>query len=233
MGPCWARVGPEKFQTKKIKCWEFMFGHFGAFVGPCWGCWGLSWAIRRLLLATFRAINQLQPKNFRLELDFGPCWGLQLGPCWARKIPNKKNKMLGIYVWAFWGLCWAILGLLGVDFGHLGPCWIHIWGCQAPCWAILGAILALYIEPVARISFVASKNYSIKDIYIYIFFWWDCWLLLGSPADTIHDPYWKLADADQDRADVILELHARKARFFLMAPIIAFLIWKVFGFVPH
>ena len=33
-----------------------------------------------------------------------------LAPCWARKMSNKKNEMLGIYVWAFWGLCWAILG---------------------------------------------------------------------------------------------------------------------------
>ena len=31
-GLCWAHVGPQKFQTQKEMCWEFMFGHFGALV---------------------------------------------------------------------------------------------------------------------------------------------------------------------------------------------------------
>ena len=68
-----------------------MLGILGPLLGHFWGCQGLSWAMWKLLLATFGAINQLQPKIFRLELDFGPCWGL----------------------------CWAILGLSGPILGHL------------------------------------------------------------------------------------------------------------------
>ena len=36
LGLCWAHVEPQKFQTQKDKCWEFMFGHFGAHVEASW-----------------------------------------------------------------------------------------------------------------------------------------------------------------------------------------------------
>ena len=57
-----------------------------------------------------------------------------LGPCWATKIPNAKRKVLGIYVWAFWGASFESQQKgfpVGIDFGAS-------WPCSGLYWAILG-----------------------------------------------------------------------------------------------
>ena len=106
LGPCWARKIPNK---KKLFVGNLCLGILGPLLGHFWGCQGLSWAMWKLLLATFGAINQLQPKNFRLELDFGPCWGL----CWV--ILRLSGPILGHLVATFGGF-WA----MGAFVGYLG-----------------------------------------------------------------------------------------------------------------
>ena len=68
-----------------------------------------------------------------------------LGPCWATKIPNTKRKVLGIYVWAFWGASfesqqkgfpvgswfWRVLGHVQA---YIGPFWGVKATGGAPIW---------------------------------------------------------------------------------------------------
>ena len=51
-----------------------------------------------------------------------------VGPMLGQKNSKRKKKTLGIYVWAFWGPCWAIFGVVRA---YLGPCWSF-------CWPLLG-----------------------------------------------------------------------------------------------
>ena len=140
-----------------------MFGHFGAHVGPFWGCQGLSWAIWRVLLSSCGASFESQRKGFPV-VDFGASWAM-LGPILGhfgvmlghfgghngeiratkRLEIDKKGHTEGFKKPAFFagnlrvfflgGAFVIILNHLGFFRAILGHVGTTFVGCEAPCWA--------------------------------------------------------------------------------------------------
>ena len=98
---------PQKFQTQKEKCWEFMFGHFGALVlnpnrkgFPLGADFGASWAVFRPILGHFRASRRPAGPEFEPRRKES----LRLG---SHRRP--KRGLLGHYL----TLCWNTDSILG------------------------------------------------------------------------------------------------------------------------
>ena len=95
---------PQKFQTQKEKCWEFMFGHFKALVLSSNRTvevdFGASWAMFRPILSHFGASRRPAGLQFKLRRKES----LRLG---SNRRP--RTGLLGHYL----ALCWNIDFLLG------------------------------------------------------------------------------------------------------------------------